>query len=142
MQIYIGLKLHLPEPDCCQKKHDIKTCRESYRFVSTVATEFTNVLVLLCMAPNKGNQSVTTTDAAFSILYESFSGFMITRPVCPFCIALNTAVPVFPFIFHSLFLFSFHFKVHNTMSPAFSCTDLFVHIASHETLRGFLSEAS
>lgn len=67
---------------------------------------------------------------------------MIARPVCPSCIALNSAIPVFPFIFGFLVLFSFHSKAHNTMSLAFYCTDLFVHIALHEILRGFPSEAS
>lgn len=49
------------------KKHDIKSCRED-RFVPAVAAEFTNVLVLLCMASYKSKQSITTTDAVFSNL--------------------------------------------------------------------------
>lgn len=72
-----------------------------------------------------------------SIFYESFSGFMIARPVCPSCIALNTAIPVFPFIFGFLVLFSFHSKAHNTMSLAFS---LYRPICAHRlawNIKGF-----
>lgn len=68
LQIYIRLKLHLPESDCCRKQtwhKNLQGVRQM--FVPTVATEFTNV-VLLCMVPDKWKKSITTTDAVSSIL--------------------------------------------------------------------------
>lgn len=85
-----------------------------------------------CFAWRPTNESKATTDSAFSslslLLYESFA-----RLTCPSRVAFkywffSLSVPLF-FILHS--------EAHNTLSPALYCTDLFLHIASHETWRVF-----